>query len=88
MAMTSIRMPDELMSRLEKAAENLRRSKGWLINDAVREYLAREERKARMLAETHDALAEVDAGQLIDGEAVIDWLDSWGTDNEKPPPER
>ena len=88
MAMTSIRMPDELMSRLEKTAENLRRSKGWLINDAVREYLAREERKARMLAETHDALAEVDAGQLIDGEAVIDWLDSWGTDNEKPPPER
>ena len=86
MAMTSVRMPDELMSRLEKTAEHLRRSKGWLINDAVREYLERAERKARMLAETHEALAEVDAGQLIEGEEVMDWLDSWGSDKEKQPP--
>lgn len=86
MAITSIRMPDELMSRLEKAAAHLRRSKGWLINDAVREYLAREERKARMLAETREALAEVDAARLVDGNDVMDWLDSWGADNEKQPP--
>lgn len=86
MAMTSVRMPDELMSRLEKTSEDLRRSKGWLINDAVREYLEKQEIKVRRLAETNEALAEMEAGQLIDGEAVLDWLDSWGSKKEKTPP--
>ena len=88
MAMTSVRMPDELMSRLEKTSEDLRRSKGWLINDAVREYLEKQELKAKRLAETKEALAELEAGQLIDGKAVLDWLDSWGSKKEKAPPTR
>lgn len=86
MAMTSVRIPDDLMARLEKTAEQRRRSKGWLINDAVREYLERDEVKMRHLAETREAIAEVEAGQLIDGDKVLDWLESWGTDNEKQPP--
>ncbi len=45
-----------------------------------------EKRKAQMLAETHEALAEVDAGDLIGGDRVLDWLDSWGDKNEKPSP--
>ncbi len=56
MGMTSVRMPDELMSQLEQTAEKLRRSKGWIINDAVKEYLAREKRKSQVLIETHEAL--------------------------------
>lgn len=86
MATTNVRIPDELMSRLEKTAEDLHRSKDWLVSDAVREYLEREERKTHRLAETREALAEADAGQLLEGDAVLDWLDSWGTDNEKQPP--
>ena len=86
MGMTSVRMPDDLMRRLDAAAERLRRSKGWLINDAVREYLEREDKRLRRLEETKDALAELDAGELIDGDAVLTWLDSWGTDHEREPP--
>jgi predicted transcriptional regulator len=86
MAMTSVRIPDDLMVRLQKTAEQRRRSKSWLINDAVREYLEREEIRARRLAETRQALAEVDKGQLIEGDEVLDWLDSWGTEDEKAPP--
>lgn len=86
MGMTSVRMPDELLEQLQETAERLRRSKGWIINDAVREYLVKEERKSRMLEDTREALADIKAGRVVDGADVIDWLDSWGTDNEKTPP--
>ena len=84
MGMTSVRMPDELLSQLEQAAEKLRRSKGWIINDAVKEYLEREERKAHVLEETREALADIKAGRVVDGAEIMDWLDTWGSDREKP----
>lgn len=86
MAMTSVRIPDDLMARLQKTAEQRRRSKSWLINDAVREYLEREDVRLHRLAETRQALAEADKGKLIEGDEVLDWLDSWGTEDEKAPP--
>lgn len=86
MAMTSVRMPDELMQKLEKIAEKLRRSKGWVINDAVENYIEQTERQARMLEETQEALADVKAGRIVDGDAVMEWLDSWGTEEERTPP--
>jgi len=79
-------MPDELLEQLEQTAEKLRRSKGWIINDAVKEYLSREERKAQILEETREALADIKAGRVVDGEEVMDWLESWGTDQEQAPP--
>jgi len=87
MVTTSVRMPEELIERLEKTAAQLRRSKGWVINDAVREYVDREERKARRLEETREALADVEAGRLVDGQRVTEWLQSWGTTAELEPPE-
>lgn len=84
MGMTSVRMPDELMTQLEQAAEKLRRSKGWIINDALKEYLAREQRKTKMLEETYEALADIKAGRVTDGNEILDWLDTWGTESEKP----
>ena len=46
----------------------------------------RDKQKAQMLSETHEALAEIEAGELISGDKVLDWLDSWGDENEKPSP--
>lgn len=86
MGMTSVRMPDDLLERLDATAERLRRSKGWIIKDAVREYLEREDQRARRLDETKQALAEMEAGELIDGDEVLTWLDSWGSDPEREPP--
>lgn len=86
MGMTSVRMPDELLEQLQETAEKLRRSKGWIINDAVREYLAKQERQSRMLEDTREALADIKAGRVVDGADIIDWLDSWGEDREKTPP--
>jgi predicted transcriptional regulator len=46
----------------------------------------RNKQKAQMLTETHEALAEIEASELISGDKVLDWLDSWGDENEKPSP--
>ena len=86
MGMTSVRMPDDLLQRLDATATRLRRSKGWLINDAVREYLEREELRQRRDEETRVALAELDAGQVVEGDEVLAWIDSWGSENEREPP--
>jgi predicted transcriptional regulator len=79
-------MPDDLMQRLDATATRLRRTKGWIINDAVREYLEREDLRQRRDEETREALAELDAGQVVDGDEVLAWIDSWGSDKELEPP--
>jgi predicted transcriptional regulator len=86
MGMTSVRMPDDLLQRLDATATRLRRSKGWIINDAVREYLEREDLRFRRNEETREALAELDAGHVVDGDELLAWIDSWGSEKELEPP--
>ena len=31
-------------------------------------------------------IADADAGRVVDHESVAEWLESWGTENELPPP--
>jgi antitoxin component of MazEF toxin-antitoxin module len=38
------------------------------------------------LRQIEAGFAAIDAGQYVDGERVNDWLRSWGTENELPPP--
>ncbi len=33
------------------------------------------------------AIAEADKGVFISGKAMHRWIESWGTENELPPPE-
>ncbi len=86
MGMTSVRMPDELMERLELVADDMRRSKGWVIKDAVEEYLAKKDQKRRLDEETLESWEDYKAGRVIDGDKVMAWLESWGTEDEKEPP--
>ncbi|MFE8032992.1 CopG family ribbon-helix-helix protein [Thiohalocapsa marina] len=79
-------MPDDLLERLDATATRLRRSKGWIINDALREYLEREHLRQRRDEETREALAELDAGQVVDGDEVLAWIDSWGSKNKRESP--
>lgn len=87
MPVTSVRLDDDLHSRLERLAEREQRTRGWLINDALRDYLEREELRAERYRQTLEALEEIEAGApTVDGEVVREWIASWGTDAEKPVP--
>jgi len=79
MGMTSVRMPDELLAQLEQAAAKRRRSKGWLINDAVKEYLEREAQETQVLEETRQALADVQPPKHMTGRIFL------GDEAEAPP---
>ncbi|WP_442943815.1 CopG family ribbon-helix-helix protein [Nostoc sp.] len=60
-------------------ATKLQRTKGWIINDALRQYIAREEQKLRMLEETQEAIADIEAQRVVSGDEVMKWLETWGT---------
>jgi predicted transcriptional regulator len=80
-------MPDDLAERLEQIAARLKRAKGWVINEALREYLERAERHQQMYEDTLEGIEALEAGETVDGDEVLAWLDSWGTAEELPPPE-
>jgi predicted transcriptional regulator len=86
MSTTSFRLDDELEEKLDATATKLRRSKSWIINDALRQYIQREEQKLRMLEETEEAIADIQAGRVVSGEEVMKWLETWGTDTESKAP--
>ncbi|QSJ14178.1 CopG family ribbon-helix-helix protein [Nostoc sp. UHCC 0702] len=86
MSTTSFRLDDDLEAKLEMTAAKLQRTKGWIINDALRQYIAREEQKLRMLQETQEAIADIEAQRVVSGEEVMKWLETWGTTVEAPTP--
>ena len=86
MSVTTVRLQPEVESGLEVMADKLHRSKSWLINQALREYLERQENEQLRWQETLKAMDSVAQGKVISGEAVHTWLSSWGTANELPPP--
>ncbi|MDB3936054.1 transcriptional regulator [Granulosicoccus sp.] len=64
----------------------MRRPKAWIINEALASYFKRENRDQRMYRETLEGLSDVEAGRVIHGDKVIEWIESWGSDDELPPP--
>lgn len=86
MGVTSIRIQEDLEKLLDQAASRLHRSKNWLINQALREYLERDSLEQQRWQETLQALESASAGKLISADKVHAWLESWGKDDELPPP--
>ena len=87
MSVTSIRLQPEVESGLEAMSGNLHRSKNWLINQAIREFVARQELEQTRWTETLAAMESVANGNVVSGQAVHAWLESWGTSKEQSPPQ-
>jgi predicted transcriptional regulator len=80
----NVRLRPDLLERADRLAAFLERPRGWVLEKALERYLDEEERE---IAELQQSSAEAEAGHVVDGEAVHRWMDSWGTDEELPPPE-
>ena len=85
---TSVKIEEELAKRLERMAKSLQRTKGWLINEALREYLERDAIKKQRWHETEEALNAIESGEVYDADEVHAWMDSWFTDHEQPAPHK
>ena len=83
MAVTSIRLQSEIEPRLEALAKELNRSKNWLINQAIRDFLEKNQQETKRWEDTLVALESVNSGHGVSEERVDAWLQSWGTADEK-----
>ena len=79
----------ELQTRLAALAEASSQKPEHLIEEAVREYVERQEYRNTRALEDLKVWKKFDAADRKDGiplDEITPWLDSWGTDNELAPP--
>jgi predicted transcriptional regulator len=76
-------IPLQLAKKIDQIAARLERSRGWIVKQALSAWVEQEEERRRL---TLEALADVDAGRVIDHQAVQAWADSLGTDQPLPTP--
>ena len=80
-------VPEELKRDFEASAA----ARGWDMNHAIRQlmeqYVAYQKETDLRRIETIEALEDIDAGHVVDGDRVLDWLSSWGANDESVPPQ-
>jgi predicted transcriptional regulator len=79
----SAHVPEELADKVDQIAARLDRSRGWIIKQALADWLGQEEERRRL---TLEALADVNIGHVIDHQAVQAWANSLDTDKPLPIP--
>ncbi|MDE1918830.1 MAG: ribbon-helix-helix protein, CopG family [Sphingomonadales bacterium] len=76
-------VPSGLADKVDALATRIERSRGWIMKQALSAWIDQEEERHKL---TLEALVDVDAGRLIDHQAIQAWADSLETDNPLPPP--
>jgi predicted transcriptional regulator len=78
-----VKLDEETRERLKSLGAAKRRSTHWLMQEAIREYLDKEEEMEARNQQADEAWKEYQrTGQFVSNEAVMAWLDTWGTDEE------
>ena len=62
----------------------LDRPKSWVIEQAVRDFVAVQQWQ---LAAIDEGIHAADAGRVVAHEEVVAWVQSWGQPDERPMPE-
>jgi predicted transcriptional regulator len=86
MPVTNILLHDEFEKPLSDLAEKQQKTKNWIINQAIKEYLHKQGQEEQRWQETLIAMDFVKNGKSIAAERVHEWLSSWGTEREKQAP--
>jgi predicted transcriptional regulator len=85
----AVKLEAGIRQRLKTLGTARRRTPHWLMCEAIRVFVEREEEVERARLETRERLARYDAtGEYVAGEDVVAWLKTWGTPREKPAPTR
>ena len=80
---TSVKLDDELKSRIQNLADARQRSAHWIMREAIRDYVEREEARESLKQEALTSWAAYqETGQHLTGQETRDWLNTWGTDKE------
>ncbi len=76
-------VPLPLAEKIDAMALRLERSRGWIVKQALTAWVDQEEERRRL---TLEAMADVDAGQVIDQQAIEAWAASLGADTADSAP--
>ncbi len=76
-------IPLALAGKVDELAARLERSRGWIVKQALLAWVDQEEERRRL---TLEAMADVDAGRVIDHQSMLAWAESLGSDHPLPPP--
>ncbi|MDB5961103.1 MAG: hypothetical protein JWP59_2397 [Massilia sp.] len=76
-------VPLPLADKVDQLAARLDRSRGWVVKQALSAWVDQEEERSRL---TMEGRADIEAGLLIDQQAMQAWADSLDSDTELPAP--
>lgn len=77
---TSLKIDDEMKGRIQALAQRRDRSAHWIMREAIREYVDREEARESFRQEAVDAWAAYrETGRYLSGEETFAWLERWGS---------
>ena len=84
----AIKIEPEIHGRLKRLAARRQRTQHWLVRDATRQYVERQEGRDGYLRQALDACQEYrETGLHSSDEEVLPWLGSWGGESETDAPE-
>ena len=78
---SNIELTEKTQSTLDRFAKLTNHSYSFIINEAVEHYV---QNRMAYLADLNAAMASVDAGKTYSGDEVFRWMETWGTEDEKP----
>ena len=77
MKVTTIRMNDSTLSRIDGIAKNLSRPRSWVINQAIERFLDYEE---WFVSQVNSGIEEANKGEIASREEIAEKFSSWGVD--------
>lgn len=81
----TVRLDAALKGKLEALSKSTQRSKSWLAAEAIAAYVEQESWQIQQIQEAVQ-LADQPETEWIAHEEVSTWLNTWGTEDEKPAP--
>ncbi|MHB1401005.1 MAG: CopG family ribbon-helix-helix protein [Thiobacillus sp.] len=83
----AIKIDEDTRNRVKRLAEARQRSSHWMMLEAIRQYVEREEKREAFRQDGIRAWNEYQAtGLHVTGDEVMAWLDTWGEENEQAAP--
>ena len=84
---TSVKLNEDLKKRVQHLTDVKQRSAHWVMREAIRDYVEREEARENFKQEALASWkAYQETGRHLTGQEVSDWLNTWGTDKETSAP--
>ena len=88
MQATTIRCDKDILQQLDALAEARNRSRTWVINQALAEYVAREEKREQFKGYILKSWQQYqETGLHVTDDELVAWLETWGGENEAEMPQ-